>query len=80
MKVAWETLAAAILVGGSILFVGRYDISATPPGTGVYAGNESVYRLDRWTGKVVNLCYQTIDQNNSTWQCPESVPAVQSAK
>lgn len=56
-KVSWEILAAATLIAISILFIGRYQISAIGFGYGGGASSadtdtQAVYRLDRWTGKV----------------------------
>lgn len=58
MKVAWEMLVAAVLVAASILFIGRYQISAAV-GEGPFGKTQAVYRLDRWTGKVDDLCHRT---------------------
>jgi len=74
MKVTWETLAAAVVVAASILFVGRYQISTA--GTGASPGNGStfVYRLDRWTGNVVE-CEQSPGIGYTTRiECPVDVP------
>ena len=71
MKIAWETLAAGVLIAASITFVGRYQISAI--GSRAQGSDlQSVYRLDRWTGKVVDLCYQRKETNGSSWHCPDS--------
>ncbi len=74
MKFTWETLVAAILVAASILFIGRYQISAigylSPIG-----GAQVVYRLDRWTGKI-----DTCTQSQDSIECPVVAPSVQSAK
>lgn len=71
MKIAWETLVAALLIAASIAFVGRYQISAMGAKDQISA-LQSVYRLDRWTGKVVDLCYQKKEPNGSSWHCPDS--------
>ena len=76
MKVAWETLAAAVLVAASILFIGRYQISAVAS-DGPYNRIQAVYRLDRWTGKAIDLCYQkTTREGYTSLQCPDNDPAV----
>lgn len=74
MKVAWETLVAAVLVAGSISFVGRYQISAigyAVPGF----DTKAVFRLDRWTGKI-DKC--TESQNGI--ECPVANKSVQTTK
>jgi hypothetical protein len=43
MKLELVVLAGAALIAGSILFIGRYEISA---------GDGAVHRLDRWTGEI----------------------------
>ena len=60
--VALSIVAAGLIIAASIVFVGRWQISATSYGYGyldsaVPSGEshteiEAVYRLDRWTGKV----------------------------
>lgn len=61
---AWETLAAAILVAASILFIGRYQISAI--GAGWRGGTmQEVYRLDRWTSNV-GICTENTTFDSST--------------
>jgi len=72
MKVAWETLAAAVLVAASILFVGRYQIS----GSDSRETYEHVFRLDRWTGKV-DACVDNVGPGAGSIECPENDPAVQ---
>jgi len=53
MTVRWEVLLGAIIIAASILFIGRYTISAVGYGAGSdNANTESVYRLDRWTGQL----------------------------
>ena len=59
MRLELTVLAGAALVAGSILFIGRYEISAVAY---AYAQSgdtgqtdEAVYRLDRWTGEI-ELC------------------------
>jgi len=78
MKIAWETLAAAVLVAASILFIGRYQISAIGYGETHNASDvEVVYRLDRWTGKI-DLCPKDNSKADSTQiECPAIDPAVQ---
>jgi hypothetical protein len=80
----------AILVSGaiialSILFVGRWEISATAYGYGFSGGesgtdtnetSETVYRLDRWTG-TVEQCGTDIEklkQGTVAMVCPLRVP------
>jgi hypothetical protein len=76
MKIAWETLVAAILISASILFIGRYQISAFAS-DGPYYRIQAVYRLDRWTGKTIDLCYQkTTRENYNSLQCPDNDPPV----
>ena len=76
MKVAWETLAAAILVAACILFVGRYQISAIGA-LGPYGSMQKLYRLDRWTGKV-DVCEESQTKEGTTRiECPAVNPAVQ---
>jgi|HubBroStandDraft_3_1064219.scaffolds.fasta_scaffold81840_2 hypothetical protein len=64
MKIAWETLLAGLLVAASILFIGRYEISAMGYGwhneDAADNTTEKVYRLDRWTGKIQEC---SLDQN-----------------
>jgi len=73
MKIAWETLAAAILIAAGILFIGRYQISAiSEPGFG-----QLVYRLDRWTGQI-NRCTEIQMRDYSVQvECPKIDPDVQ---
>jgi|GEM_PF-1859250 len=79
MRISWETLVAAVLIAASILFVGRYQISAIGSrGQGI--DMQAVYRLDRWTGKVVDLCHEKTTPWGTALQCPESDVAVQRAK
>ena len=59
MQIRWETLAGAVLIAASILIVGRWDISAIGYGYAAGGGsqvsdteNETVYRLDRWSGRI----------------------------
>jgi hypothetical protein len=55
MKLEWAVLAGAALIAASILFVGRFEISAVGYGSGPGEGatsQEAVYRLDRWTGQI----------------------------
>ena len=64
MNLRWEVLTGAALIAASILFIGRYQISAY--GYGYMEGDkeqetETVYRLDRWTGNIVHC---SLNQNN----------------
>ncbi|MDE2183148.1 MAG: hypothetical protein KGJ78_09005 [Alphaproteobacteria bacterium] len=78
MRVTWETLAAAALVAASILFIGRYQISAA--GGGEQAGARiEIYRLDRWTGRVVSCDESTTGPGTTRIECPANDPAVQRA-
>jgi hypothetical protein len=73
MRLNWETLAAAVLVAASILFVCRYQISVAGVGT-QNGGDTYVYRLDRWTGEVVE-CKKDINLGNgSRIECPAHGP------
>ena len=77
MKVAWETLAAAILVAASILFIGRYQISTVgyqAPGPNM----QTVYRLDRWTGKIDMCIGNWASQSTFSIECPGKDPVGQS--
>jgi hypothetical protein len=69
MKIAWETLAAAVLVVVCILFIGRYQISAIGYAVPGYS-EQRVYRLDRWTGKVDVCMEDTTKVNQSLIECP----------
>jgi hypothetical protein len=75
MKIAWETLAAAILVAVCISFVDRYQISTIGYGGPVEQG---VYRLDRWTGEI-DVCPVSPAKEANTYQveCPAGDPVVQ---
>ena len=76
MKIAWETLAAAILIAASILFIGRYQISGIGWG-GPGSSAQVVYRLDRWTGQI-NRCTEILMRDHSVQvECPEIDPAIQ---
>lgn len=72
MKIAWEILAAAILLAASILFIGRYQISATGSGPGGH-DLDVVYRLDRWTGSI-DTCRQSYTKQGlpNGIECPAS--------
>lgn len=69
MKLAWETLVAAVLVAASILFIGRYQIAVAGFGSQMSSGTE-ILRLDRWTGKVVVCDHDTV------WKGPDEIPVV----
>ncbi len=76
MKLAWETLLAAVLIAAAVLLVGRYQISAI--GSGTNNGNANVvYRLDRWTGRIDRCTedsrYEKATNDAFTWvKCPAS--------
>jgi hypothetical protein len=75
MKIAWETLAATVLIAASILFIGRYQISAAGSGA-QYGGTFVVYQLDRWTGKV-DRCEENQTKEGTIIECPANDPTVQ---
>lgn len=76
MKIAWETLAAAVLIAASILIIGRYQISAIGYGY-QNGGAQLVYRLDRWTGHI-NRCTEIQMRDNSMRvECPKIDPTIQ---
>lgn len=79
MKLAWETLVAAVLIAASILFIGRYQISTSGVEYASYM-TVAVYRLDRWTGKVDMCDRDTMDGNISVIKCPAKDPSAQQAK
>jgi len=70
-------LAGAVLIALSILFIGRWQISAF--------GDTHVYRLDRWTGEI-EYCGIWLDKQK--WErdgtfavmCPLNLKKVQSEK
>ena len=68
MRAGWTVLAGAALIAASILFIGRWQISAI--GYGYKDGDddttkETVYRLDRWTGQIES-CFPNMNQNVET--------------
>ncbi len=76
MKFAWEVLLGAAVVAGSILFIGRYEISGIGYGYATAYGGTTmtaVYRLDRWTGKV-EVCMESGFNGGGeiTVDCPAS--------
>ena len=79
MTVRWEILVGAIVIATSILFVGRYQISAIGFGYAIESNpdndTEAVYRLDRWTGKI-DYCLGTgfTPDRSLDVVCPARVP------
>jgi hypothetical protein len=79
MKIAWETLAAAILVAACILFIGRYQISSIGYGW-ENGGAEKIYRLDRWTGKIDECTESQTKDGPNRIACAADDPSVQKPK
>ena len=77
MKIAWETLAAAILIAASILFIGRYQISGIGYGWSGTGSTQLVYRLDRWTGQINRCTEITMRDYSVQVECPKIDPDVQ---
>lgn len=60
MRLELAVLGAAAIIAASILFIGRWQISAVGLGYGYDEdgySSETVYRLDRWTGEI-DTCLQ----------------------
>jgi len=58
MKLELAILGGAALIAASILFIERWQISAVGYGSGsgdTASSEETIYRLDRWTGRI-DLC------------------------
>ena len=56
MRTGWAVIIGAVLIAASILFIGRWEITATAYGYNGGEGNgdttsQTVYRLDRWSGR-----------------------------
>ena len=75
MRLEWVVLAGAALIAGSILFIGRYEITAAGYGfsggaTAADTTDETVFRLDRWTGEIrtcsVNMNTNFVAQMKAT--------------
>lgn len=57
MTIRWEVLVGAVIIASSILYIGRWEITAA--GYGFSGGSstsdttdETVFRLDRWSGEI----------------------------
>jgi hypothetical protein len=53
MKLVLAVLAGSLVIAASILFIGRWEISAIPGDT------FTVYRLDRWNGAIDHCAADT---------------------
>lgn len=80
MKREWSIIVGTLIIAASILFIGRYQISAIGFGyTGGDAGTDNdtqaVYRLDRWTGRV-DYCLEIGLRSDGSINiiCPATVP------
>lgn len=57
MRAGWAVIVGAVIIAASILFIGRWQIAAVGYGSGegdTSTTTESIYRLDRWTGRISN--------------------------